>query len=83
MQSLGIRRAWCCWMRNCSVVVVIGGALLLRMTRNVGAQPSRPSANDVVRETNITATAAHRFANIFQMRQIANQQVLVNDGLRR
>lgn len=47
------------------------------------AQPARVTTNVPVRELSIREKSPQVFANIFQVREIANQQILVNDGLRR
>ncbi|MBC8087230.1 MAG: hypothetical protein H7Z40_08170 [Phycisphaerae bacterium] len=47
------------------------------------AQPTRTDTTVAVRELTIGDVSPHVFANIFQVRQIAARQVLVNDGLRR
>lgn len=47
------------------------------------AQSAARAPSIVVRELTIGDRSPHVFANIFQVRQIANGRILVNDGLRR
>lgn len=60
------------------IALLIGG-----VARDLHAQSqSKPNAI-AVREVTVRDKSSLLFANIFQVRQIANDEVLVNDGLRR
>lgn len=60
--------------------LAIVGAIFAFVPGTIRTQTTPPVP---IRELTVETKSSHVFANIFQVRQIANRQVLVNDGLRR
>lgn len=57
--------------------------LFVFVTGYATGQPSRVAATVPVRDVTVREMAPQTFANIFQIREIGDGQVLVNDGMRR
>ncbi|MEO7998987.1 MAG: hypothetical protein ABI852_16160 [Gemmatimonadaceae bacterium] len=72
-------------VRLCSVSAIAGALLvpLLVAPTSTQAQPRTTQSTVPVRELSAPVISKQTFSNIFNVRQIADGQVLVNDGLRR
>ena len=71
-----IRRSMCSRLLQIFAAVTIS-------THLANGQNTRITVNVPIRELKVDARATAVFANLFQVREIGNRQVLVNDGLRR